>query len=89
MSEIKIEAEILNDIAKYLKTRETFDVCDKNWLWRCKVMILWISCREKTDDILKVIDMSAMSDTFDVCDYEISSRDLHNAIKLARETKKI
>jgi hypothetical protein len=30
-----------------------------------------------------------MSDTFDVCDYEISTRDLHNAIKLARETKKI
>jgi hypothetical protein len=47
-------------------------------------MILWISCREKTDDILKIIDMSAMSDSFDVYDYEISTRDLHNAIKLAR-----
>jgi hypothetical protein len=30
MSEIKIEAEILNDIAKYLKTRETFEINDKN-----------------------------------------------------------
>ena len=30
MNEIKIDTQILSDIAKYLKTRETFDIIDRD-----------------------------------------------------------
>lgn len=78
-----ITLKTIDDIWTLRTNRKTFKINDINGLWKCKVMIIWIHHNEIKDDIVKLIDMWEMSDTFDVIDYEIPLKDLCRAYQLA------
>lgn len=76
------DKEILEQIAQYRRSRETFEILDRHGLWHVKIMIIWIRTHKTKDDIVKIIDMWELQDSFDVIDYEISLTDLVKARKL-------
>lgn len=67
---------VQQEISKFRDTRETFTINDKNWLWLVNIMIVWIRHNEIKDDIVKIIDMWELDESFDVMDYKISLTDL-------------